>query len=72
MIKCMHSIYVNGCTTGDNYEVEQYKQQPKSDGLEDIDEWDRGAKKSVAEEAISKVKDLWNKTRGFDDPPDYG
>ena len=41
-------------------------------GLEDIDEWDRGSKKSVAQEALGKVKEIWNKTRGLDDQPDYG
>ena len=44
----------------------------KGGTLDDIEEWDRGSKKSVAQEAIGKVKDLWNRTRGFDEPPEYG
>jgi len=39
--------------------------------LEDIDEWNLNGKKTVAEEAIGKVKDLWNKTRKLDDAPEY-
>lgn len=41
--------------------------------LDDIDEWDRG-KKSVASEAIDKVKDLWYRAHGkknIDDVIDY-
>jgi hypothetical protein len=39
--------------------------------LDEIEDWHTG-RKSVAEEAIGKVKDLFNKARGFDEPPDYG
>ena len=39
--------------------------------LNDIDEWNDG-RKNIAEEALGKVKDFWNKARGFDEPPDYG
>lgn len=41
--------------------------------LDDVDEWDRG-KKSVASEAIDKVKDLWYRAHGkknIDDVIDY-
>lgn len=39
--------------------------------LEDIDEWNVGGKKTVAEEALGKVKDFWHKSRKLDDAPEY-
>jgi len=57
----------------DRYDDEAPKKSVNRAGsLQEIDDWDRGSKKSVAEEAMGKVKELWNRTRGFDEPPDYG
>lgn len=59
----------------DRYEEEPHNNYnntaTRKSRLDEIDDWNTG-KKSVAEEAIGKVKDLINKARGFDEPPDYG
>ena len=39
--------------------------------MDEIDTWDNGANKSMAQEAIDKVKDFVSKVKGFDDTPDY-
>ena len=61
---------------GDRYDEEpsRYDDIPRDRSrgqLNDIDEWNDG-RKNIAEEALGKVKDFWNKARGFDEPPDYG
>ena len=62
-------LFITGDFGSDRYDDEPKKNRGR---LEEIDDWDRGSKKSVAEEALGKVKELWNRTRGFDEPPDYG
>ncbi|XP_052821701.1 clathrin interactor 1 isoform X6 [Octopus bimaculoides] len=62
---------------GDRYD-EDYRSTPSATSshigrLDDIDDWNRG-KKSVASEAIDKVKDLWHRAHGkknIDDVIDY-
>jgi len=57
---------------GDRYSEEPTSYKSKAEGnLDEIDDWDKG-KKSVAQEVLGKAKEIWNKTRGFDEPPDYG
>jgi len=61
---------------GDRYEEEPQNNHnstttKKSSRLDEIEDWNTG-RKSVAEEAIGKVKDFINKARGFDEAPDYG
>ena len=49
------------CYLGDRYD-----EQPSSKNtsqLDEIDDWNDG-KKSVVNEAVDKVKDLWNKAHG--------
>lgn len=56
----------------DRYSEEPTSYKSKAEGnLDEIDDWDKG-KKSVAQEVLGKAKEIWNKTRGFDEPPDYG
>ena len=58
--------------TGDRYEEEPSHRRNSGPKLDDIDEWDKNNRsRSVAQEAIGKVKELWNKTKGFDEAPDY-
>ena len=55
---------------------DRYDEQPsvKKDGqMDEIDEWDNG-KKNVVNEAVDKVKDLWNRAhgrKGIDDNDSY-
>ncbi|KAK2182894.1 hypothetical protein NP493_331g04006 [Ridgeia piscesae] len=39
--------------------------------MDEIDTWDKGGNKSMAQEALDKVKDFVSKVKGFDDTPDY-
>ena len=69
-------LCVNLSFLGDRYDEEpsRYDDIPRDRSrgqLNDIDEWNDG-RKNIAEEALGKVKDFWNKARGFDEPPDYG
>lgn len=55
---------------GDRYDEDP---RPRNEGrLDDLEDWDK--KKSVATEALDKVKDFWNRAhgrRGIDDASDY-
>ena len=56
-------------TTGDRYDEAPRKQND----MEEIDDWDSG-RKTIASEAVDKVKGLWNKVqgkKGQDDIVDY-
>ena len=57
--------------TGDRYDDEPRPSTKSRGRLDDIDDWETG-NKSIAQEAIGKVKDFISKARGFDEPPDYG
>ncbi|XP_052821697.1 clathrin interactor 1 isoform X2 [Octopus bimaculoides] len=67
----------HGIRYRDRYD-EDYRSTPSATSshigrLDDIDDWNRG-KKSVASEAIDKVKDLWHRAHGkknIDDVIDY-
>lgn len=50
--------------SGDRYDE---KPRMKDDRLGEIDEWNDG-KKSVVEDAVDKVKDLWNRAHGRQAP----
>ena len=44
---------------------DRYDENPRKTGnrLDEIDDWNDG-KKSVVEDAVGKVKDLWNRAHG--------
>lgn len=47
---------------------DRYDEQPRKRGeLDEIDDWQDG-KKSVVEDAVDKVKDLWNRAHGRQNP----
>ena len=58
------------CDTGDRYDERPNVDRPRG-RMDEIDTWDNGANKSMAQEAIDKVKDFVSKVKGFDDTPDY-
>ena len=58
------------CVTGDRYDERPSVDRPRG-RMDEIDTWDNGANKSMAQEAIDKVKDFVSKVKGFDDTPDY-
>ena len=45
--------------------------RPQGGHMDEIDTWDKGGNKSMAQEALDKVKDFVSKVKGFDDNPDY-
>ena len=61
-----------GCCPGDRYdETPQRMDRPQGGPMDEIDTWDKGGNKSMAQEALDKVKDFVSKVKGFDDTPDY-
>ena len=57
------------CDVGDRYDDKPTSSAVDGRQLDEIEEWNDG-KKSVVNEAVDKVKDLWNRAhgrRGLDD-----
>ena len=57
------------CASGDRYDENPSSKKYSGEQLDEIDDWNDG-KKSVVNEAVDKVKDLWNRAhgrRGLDD-----
>ena len=66
----MRSIFSVLYLLGDRYE-EEPRSRRSGQKLDDINDWDSGGgPKNIAQEAIGKVKDLINRARGFDEPPE--
>ncbi|XP_046551423.1 clathrin interactor 1-like [Haliotis rubra] len=67
-------VGVSGEATGYNSYSDRYEEEPRrTKKLDDIDDWG-GGKKSIANEAVDRVKDVWNKVtgrRGGAEAPDF-
>ncbi|XP_071090990.1 clathrin interactor 1-like isoform X2 [Haliotis cracherodii] len=67
-------VGVSGETSGYNSYSDRYEEEPRrTKKLDDIDDWG-GGKKSIANEAVDRVKDVWNKVtgrRGGAEAPDF-
>jgi len=59
------------CCLGDRYDETPQRVDRPQGHMDEIDTWDKGGNKSMAQEALDKVKDFVSKVKGFDDTPDY-
>ncbi|KAK3095229.1 hypothetical protein FSP39_011892 [Pinctada imbricata] len=63
-------VGMSGDTMSGNRYSDRYDENPRSENnMEEIDDWDSG-RKTIASEAVDKVKGLWNKVQGKKGPDD--
>ena len=67
---CNGSLLLSLCLTADDYDDGSAWSTSKRGQLDDIRDWESG-NKSIAEEAIDKVKEVVSKVKFFDNPEDY-
>lgn len=56
--------------TGDEYDAGDQPYQSRQNRLEDIKDWNSGSK-SIAEEALDKVKEIFSGIKWFDSQDEY-
>jgi hypothetical protein len=70
VVLCKFDVHV-----GDSYDDGAYgsnTSSKKQETLGEIDHWESGGPKNIIEEGFDKVKEIINKARGFDEPPEGG